>query len=154
MNEFMKKGLMVLLSLVCITIACNKDKLSSTPSLKFKSSNGNHIPINVDYVVDFEFADKEGDIDDTLYVIRERLNQKGPVVMPTFNFRVPNFPHQSRGELKVTMDYNRVLIVGLLPIGSSPNFEPDTMQYHFALKDKANHISDTVLVGPVIVARQ
>jgi hypothetical protein len=155
MNAIMKKGVLMALFLFFLCAACSKDKYESKPTLKLLSINGNVIPkqMGSGLALEFEFTDKEGDVDDTLYIVRQRLNVKGPVTMPAFNFDVPTFPHQSKGELHVELDYTFHLTVGLNPIGQAPNFEPDTMIYKFVLKDKQNNLSDTVAVGPIIVIR-
>jgi hypothetical protein len=153
MHEFMKKGVLLGLSSIILSSACDKGKYETKPTLKLKSINGNVIPQNTSFVVQFEFTDKEGDVDDTLFVVRQRLNLKGQVTMPVLKFQVPQVPHQSKGEIKADLDYNRFLTVGMLPVGSFPNFEPDTMMYHFVLKDRADNLSDTVHVGPIYVMR-
>ena len=78
MIEFMKKGSLALLSIVLLSLACSKDKFGTTPTLRVKSINGNLIPPgqNSGLVVNLEFTDKEGDVNDTLYVRKIRLNQK------------------------------------------------------------------------------
>ena len=153
MNPYMKKGVLIALYLVLLSAGCSKDKYQTKPSLTLKSTNGDIIPKGATYSLEFEFTDKEGDIDDTLYIIRQRLNIKGMVTMPPFNFQVPEFPRQSKGEIRVDLDYNFHLTVGINPIGISPNFEPDTMRYKFVLKDRENNLSDTVEVGPTIIIR-
>jgi hypothetical protein len=158
MNEFMKNGLMVLLSFVLLSVACNKDKFGTTPTLKIKSINGNLIPPgqNSALVVEFEFTDKEGDVNDTLYVRKIRINQKQvATIRDSFKLKVPDFPQNSQGEIKLTMDYQNYLISAINPptSGNPPVAEPDTLMIKFALKDKANHISDTVQTGPIVVIR-
>jgi len=153
MNAFMKKGVLLGLTVLLLSAACNKDKFESKPSLKLKDMNGNVIPIKATWVVRFDYTDKEGDIDDTLFMIRQRLNIRGSITMPALKFPVPTFPHQTKGEIKADLDYDRHLTVGLNPVGNSPNFETDTMMYKFVLKDKANNTSDTAVVGPIYVQR-
>ena len=158
MIEYMKKGSMVLLSFVLLSVACNKDNFGSTPTLKVKSINGNLIPPgqNSALVVDLEFTDKEGDVNDTLYVKKIRINQKQvATIRDSFILKVPDFPQNSKGEIKVTLDYNTYLISAINPptSGNPPVADPDTLMIKFALKDKANHISDTVQTGPIVVIR-
>lgn len=158
MIEFMKKGSLALLSIVLLSLACSKDKFGTTPTLRVKSINGNLIPPgqNSGLVVNLEFTDKEGDVNDTLYVRKIRLNQKQvPTIRDSFQLKVPDFPKNTQGELKVYLDYNNYLISAINPptSGNPPVAEPDTLMIKFALKDKANHISDTVQTGPIIVIR-
>jgi hypothetical protein len=158
MIEFMKKGSLALLSIMLLSLACSKDKFGTTPTLKVKSINGNLIPPgqNSGLVVELEFTDKEGDVNDTLYVKKVRINQKQvPTIRDSFQLKVPDFPQNSSGEIKVYLDYNNYLISAINPptSGNPPVAEPDTLMILFALKDKANHISDTVQTGPIIVIR-
>ena len=158
MIEFMKKGVLALISFVLLLTACNKGNFGTTPTLKIKSINGNLIPPgqNSALVVDLEFTDKEGDVSDTLYVKKIRINQKQvPTIRDSFSLRVPNFPQNSKGEIKLTLDYNNYLISAINPptSGNPPKPEPDTLMIRIALKDKANHISDTVETGPIVVIR-
>ena len=158
MNQFMKKGILAILSLVVFSIACNKDKFETTPTLKIKSINGNLIPPgqNSGLIVNLEFTDKEGDVNDTLYVRKIRINQKQvPTIRDSFRLKVPDFPQNKSGEIKVTLDYTNYLISAINPptSGNPPVAEPDTLMIKFALKDKGNHISDTVQTGPIVVIR-
>jgi hypothetical protein len=158
MNEFMKKGLLIVFSVVLTAVACNKDNFGTTPTLKIKSINGNLIPPgqNSALVVEFEFTDKEGDVSDTLYVKKIRINQKKvATIRDSFTLRVPDFPQNSKGDIKVTLDYNNYLISAINPptSGNPPVADPDTLMIQFALKDRGNHISDTVQTGPIVVIR-
>jgi hypothetical protein len=76
-------------------------------------------------------------------------------IRDSFALKVPDFPHNSKGEIKLTLDYNNYLISAINPptSGNPPVPNPDTLMIRFALKDKANHISDTVETGPIIVIR-
>src|SRR4030095_4688360 len=158
MIEFMKKGILFGLSVVLLSLACNKDKFDTKPTLKIKSINGNLIPpgTNSALVVEFEFTDKEGDVNDTLYVRKIRINQRQVATLrDSFKLRVPDCPKNNQGESRLTMDSQNYLISAINPptSGNPPKAEPDTLMIRFALKDKANHISDTVETGPIVVIR-
>jgi len=158
MIDYLKKGLLALFSITLLALACSKGNFGTTPTLKIKSINGNLIPPgqNSALVVQFEFTDKEGDVNDTLYVKKIRINQKQvATIRDSFALRVPDFPNNSKGEIKLTLDYNNYLISAINPptSGNPPVPNPDTLMIRFALKDKANHISDTVETGPIVVIR-
>jgi hypothetical protein len=142
--------------MVMIAAACNKDKFQTKPTLKFKSENGNLIPINAAYIVEFDFTDKEGDVNDTLYVRKFRINQlQVPTLRDSFKLQVPDFPENNQGVIKVQMDYQNYLISAQNPpnTGNPPHPEPDTLMIKFVLKDKGNNLSDTVTTGPIVVIR-
>ena len=159
MNQLMKKGILIGFSVVLLSLACNKDKFETKPTLKFKSQNGNLFANNQDgLVVELEFTDKEGDVSDTIFVKKIRVNQRQPVstLRDSFKLKVPEFPGDTKGIIKVTMDYQNYLISANPPLpmlGNPTQKEPDTLMIKFALKDKGNHISDTVTVGPIYVIR-
>ena len=156
MTEFMKKGILIGLCLVLLGIACSKDKFQTKPTLEIKSQNGNLIPVGAALILEFEFTDKEGDVDDTLYVKKIRINQRQvPTLRDSFKLEVPDFPKNTKGVIKLEMDYQNYLISAINPptTGNPPKAEPDTLMIKFALKDKGNNISDTVTTGPIIVIR-
>ena len=156
MNAFMKKWVLTGLFLFLIISACNKDKFQTRPSLKLKSLSGNLVPINGGLVVELEFTDKEGDVNDTLYVRKIRVNQKQvPTIRDSFKLKVPDFPKNMKGVIRLQMDYQNYMISAQSPpiCCNPPQAEPDTLILKFALKDKANNISDTVTTGKIVVIR-
>ncbi len=139
-------------------VACNKDKFATKPSLKIKSVNGNFVPAGAVLSVDMEFTDKEGDVSNTLFVQKIRLNQKVvPTIRDTFSLIVPEFPSKNKGEILVDLEYNNYLVSAINPpkTGTPPNerYEDDTLIIRFALRDLAGNVSDTVSTGTIIVSR-
>lgn len=152
----MRRTLLIILVLGVVIAACNKDKFQSKPTLKLKSMNGNVIPVGAALLVEFEFTDKEGDVNDTIFVRKVRLNkQKVPTVRDSFGLAVPDFPKNTKGIIQVSMDNAFYLASALNPpkdpvTGKS---QSDTLILKFALKDRANNVSDTVTTGQIIVLR-
>ena len=141
---------------IAVLIACNKDKFNTRPSLKLKSVNAHTISSNGTLVFDFDFTDKEGDVNDTLYIKKIRTNRRVvPIKLDTFKLKVPDFPKKLEGTIEVSLDYNNYLVTAINPprIGTSSNFESDSLTFKFALKDKKNNISDTVTVTNIIILR-
>ncbi len=139
-------------------IACGKDKFATKPSLKIKSVNGNFVPAGATLSVDMEYTDKEGDVSNTLFVQKIRLNQKVvPTIRDTFSLTVPEFPSKNKGEILVALEYNNYLVSAINPpkTGTPPNerYEDDTLIIRFALRDLAGNVSDTVSTGTIIVSR-
>ena len=54
------------------------------------------IPLRL--TIKIEFTDKEGDVSDTLFMIRQRLNVNGPKTLLPSPYKLPDFPktHQGR----------------------------------------------------------
>jgi len=137
--------------------ACNKDKVESTPHLKFKSFNRDVISQNDQELrVTLEFTDQEGDLD-SLFITRERTNSRSPSYLDFPFDGIPGFGNQNRGELFISMPIQNQLLFNLLPIkipGTNPEqYEPDTLQLRFYVKDKAGHVSDTTSPKQLIVIR-
>ncbi len=138
-------------------IACGKDKFETVPKLRLKSVSPDIVQVNGTLRVNVEYTDQEGDVSDSLFIVRQRLNKKGPVTMPVSPYDIPGFPTKSKGEFEITLEYQRHLIVGLSPIripGSNPpKNEIDTLMLKIVAKDNAGNKSDTLVVDNVYVIR-
>jgi hypothetical protein len=143
--------------MLLLLMACGKDTPETKPSIKFKSANTTDVALNQNLFVTLEFADKEGDISDTLFIIRQRLNANGPLVKDPLPYVVPQFPKAQQGDLELNLEYFTDLTLQLDPIripGSNPpENEVDTLTLKFVLKDKAGNISDTALLENLRVQR-
>lgn len=151
------KRIFVLCALALAIAACNKDKVESTPHLKFKSFNKTLIDSNdTELDVTLEFTDQEGDLD-SVFITRQRLNKSRPSYSDYAYDGVPSFGNQTRGELFVSIPVRDQLLFNLSSIripGSSPaRYEPDTLLMRFYVKDKAGHTSDTTAPKQLIVIR-
>jgi len=151
------RSLLYVAALLTISIACNKDKLETTPSLKLKSINSDVIPVGGNLIVQLDFTDKEGDISDTIFVKKIRTNQiVVPTIRDSFELQVPDFPDRSRGIIQLELKYQNHLLSAINPPsngGTPPDLHDDTLIFQFALRDKAKHISDTVTTGPIVIVR-
>lgn len=151
------KRIFVFCVLALAVTACNKDKVESTPNLKFKSFNQNVIDQNgVDLRVTLEFTDQEGDLD-SVFITRQRVNSRDPSYLDYPYDGIPGFGNQNRGELFITIPIQAKLLFNLPSIripGSNPEqFEPDTLLMRFYIKDKAGNVSDTTSPKQLIVIR-
>src|SRR5829696_6506741 len=96
------RSLLYVTALLVLAIACNKDKLETTPSLKLKSINSSTIPVGGNLIVQLDFTDKEGDISDTIFVKKIRINQiVVPTIRDSFELPVPAFPDRSKGIIEL-----------------------------------------------------
>ncbi len=144
----------ILISIFLFTFlsACNKDKFQSTPSLKFKDVNTKTLQPGQELQFTISFTDAEGDLTDNLTVIKTVANC--PASNFTQAYPLPAFPtsKNQKGDLLVTFLYS----VGGLNTIKSPQCSPkdDTAVFKFVLKDKAQHISDTVASPTIIIIHQ
>ena len=153
----MKTRIWLALIIVFGTIACDKDKFQTVPQLTLRSMSPEVVPVNGTLRLNIEYTDKEGDVSDSLFIVRQRLNVRGPIQLAPGPYDVPDFPHTDKGEFEISLAYQAGLIFGLPPIripGSNPvKNEIDTLRLKIVAKDKAGNKSDTLVVDNVYVIR-
>lgn len=143
-----------------LMLACGKDKPETKPSIKITSVSGNIVPVGSNLAITLEFNDKEGDVNDTLFVWKPRLNTIPPVsgvtLRDSFPIRIPDFPSKSTGEILLDLDYNSYL-VSAQSAPDDPNNPgqkiSDTVLFRFVLKDRAGNTSDTVQTDQIVILR-
>lgn len=149
----MKKGFLFSL-LAFVLFACSKDKFETKPSLKYKSSSTDIVPMGSGLQVNLEFTDKEGDLD-SVFIIRERLNKRGPLINNSLQLAFPSsFNNETKGELILNLDYTGRLTYQINEIdipGSGGANEPDTLLLKFVIKDKAKNYSDTAQKDFIVI---
>jgi hypothetical protein len=130
--------------LLLLLAGCNKDKFSTRPSLKFISVNTNQLHHQETIRFTLSFTDAEGDLTDSIF-IQEVVPGCPADDFHSGSFRLPEFPttKNQKGDIILTLTYSDF----------SPQCPPkdDTATFRFALKDKAQHVSDTVSSPTVIV---
>ena len=153
----MKTRIWLAVIIVFGMIACGKDKFETVPQLTLRSKTPEVVPVNGTLRLNVEFTDKEGDVSDSLFIVRQRLNVRGPVQLPQSPYDVPDFPHTDKGEFEISLEYQFGLIFGLPPLripGTNPaKNEIDTLRLKIVAKDKAGNKSDTLVVDNVYVIR-
>ncbi len=149
------KAVFVLVVGVLVLVACNKDKFETKPTIEIKSTSGDVVPRNSDFRVTLTVTDKEGDVDDSLYVIRERLNRRAAAPRTrTLPYKIPTFPDKSKVEFEIILDNSTALTLSSPAItipGQTGQFEPDTLSLKFVAVDKAKNKSDTVSRNVIVI---
>ena len=127
-----------------IICSCTKDKFSSTPSLTFKSVNTTQLHSQQSLVFTLSFTDGEGDFSDTSKIFTQEIVPNCSASNGDQLLTLPPFPtsKNQKGDILVTLSYND------FPPKCSP--QNDTATFRFALKDNAQHVSDTVS-SPIII---
>lgn len=133
--------------LILLFTSCKKQNYSSTPSIKFESVSTTQLQRNQTIKFTFSFTDAEGDILDSVYVQElvpncQASNVEGLFPIPTF----PSSKNQ-KGTIDVTLGYNVNNYANISPQCS----QNDTAVFRFALRDQANHVSDTVSSPKIII---
>jgi len=156
----MKIRIGLALIIVLGMISCDKGKFETVPQLTLKSRSPEKEPVEVNdpLRLNIEYTDKEGDVSDTVFIVRQRLNVRGPLLLPPSPYDIPEFPHTDKGEFEITLLYQRDLIFNITPPiripGTNPaKYETDTLRLKIVAKDKAGNKSDTLVVDNVYVMR-
>jgi hypothetical protein len=143
---------------ILLVLACGKDKLETKPSIKIKSMSGNIVPVNGSLEIVLEFNDKEGDVDDSLFVRRLRLNTLGAIrgerLIDSFYLMVPAFNKKSTGEIILNLKYNFHLKDAIEAPKVNGVEVADSIMFRFALQDKGGNTSDTLNTEQIVVERQ
>jgi hypothetical protein len=138
--------------LFAILTGCKKDKFGSKPSLKFKSVNTTVLPQHQLIQFTLSFTDAEGDLNDSMFV--EKIEPTCVNSNNSGTYIIPDFPvsKNEKGDLIVTFgnNPNDIAYFNMAPQCS----RNDTAVFRFAIKDKANHVSDTVSSPPIIIIYQ
>jgi hypothetical protein len=153
----MKTSVMLALIIAATMISCGKGRFQTVPQLKLKSRNTDIVPSNPPGTLrlTIEFTDKEGDVTDSLLIVRQRLNKRGPVQLAPSPYGIPDFPKTDKGEFEVNLAYQLGLVFGLNPLritGTQQN-EVDTLRLKIVARDRAGNKSDTLFIENVYVTR-
>lgn len=144
----MNVKILIALILAGFLSACTKNTYNTKPTLKLKSVGTDVVPINGTLVVNLQVTDKEGDVTDTLFIKKVRINKRTTATLrDSFKLKIPEAPNSTDGTIRVDLDYQSYLVSAFAPI------ENDTLLLKFTLKDKANNVSDTVTTGPITIIR-
>jgi len=153
----MKKRLIAGIVLIAL-MACNKNKFQTSPQISIKSINPKVVPIGGNMEITLSYTDKEGDISDTLFIKKIRLNkQTTATIRDSLRYKIPDFPNYDKGEIGLSLQYENHLKSAIqapdIP-GSNPLAkQPDTLNIKIWIHDKAGNVSDTVSTGQVIILR-
>lgn len=136
---------------------CGKDKFETTPNLRLINVSDKVVPQNGTLRVRLEYLDKEGDVSDSIFVKKVRLNRRATTtVRDSLRFGIPDFPASSKGEIELVLTYVNLQSASnppTIPNSNPRRLEPDTLNLLFYVRDNAKNKSDTVTVDRVIVFR-
>ena len=154
----MKTSITVAAIIVFGMLACSKDKFQTVPSLRLKSKSTDVVPYNGTLRVTLEYTDKEGDVHDSIWVKKTRLNQRVvPTIRDSIKYKIPDYPDKTKGQFEITLDFQSILSaispLNSIPATNPPSKESDTLLVKFAVRDKAGHTSDSVSIGTIVVRR-
>lgn len=155
------------LSLICFVLiviaGCGKDKFDTRPSLKFKSISSYDIPYGALFEIRLEYTDAEGDLDvsDSSLIIN-RMVARCPSATASFRTnQLPPIPesNNSSGEIVIryengSTNYGPEGYANYAPSTCNTFGNVDTTFFRFYIRDKKNHVSDTIQIDrPVLIHR-
>jgi hypothetical protein len=144
------KHLFVILLSCILLISCNKDKFNTKPTLKLKSVNDNTISRNEDLIMNLTVTDAEGDLTDSITVIKKVRNcSQGSRID---KYKLPVFPITKNLNVDIAVGFS-YSIAGTYPGLSGPLCvnRNDSLKYQFVIKDAAGNLSDTVSTNEIVV---
>jgi hypothetical protein len=150
----MKTKILIVFAIAAMFYGCTKNTYTSKPQLSIRSISSDVLSPGSLLLFQIEFTDKEGDIQDTLYVQKfSKVCPSEPNVQFFSKNRVPDFTPTSdlKGVLEIGYGYN-ANIPGYESMRSCAN-KTDTAYFKFWLKDKANNISDTITTQNIILLK-
>jgi hypothetical protein len=150
----MRTKLLILLTITFFFSSCKKEEFNTKPTLSFGDVNTTQLRQGNLLIFTLNFTDKEGDIQDTLWVQKiSRTCPSTPGVQFISRNKVPDFTGTPnlKGKLEITFVYN-ANVPGTPSIVGCNN-RNDTAFFRFWLKDKANNRSDTISSPDIILIR-
>lgn len=138
----------IILSTVLLA-ACHKDKFETKPRIEIKDYSSTELFPGDALRIRLNYFDKEGDLNKGLIIIRKiRLNRFPPIALADYkedslDSILPDFPSKDKAEITFQTTYDRL---------NESQTKNDTIQYRFAVVDRAGNSSDTI-TSSIIVAR-
>jgi hypothetical protein len=139
----MKYSFFLLIAIIAIAIACNKDKFTTIPQVEIKSITPKTVSSGDIINMKGKFTDEEGDMDSVL-IVYKWYNGTAEVKKDTFrySFEDLNIPATTRqADIEVTFEYNTNNFQDLVFLpGVSP--KDTTATLGLILKDKEANRSE------------
>ncbi len=155
--------LFVICFIVIVIAGCGKDKFDTRPSLKFKSISSYNIPRGALFEIRLEYTDAEGDLDvsDSSLIINRTVAR---CASATANFKTNALPpipatKNSSGEIVIryengTQNHTSEGYGSYTASLCNTVANIDTTTFRFYIRDKAKHVSDTIVIDrPVLIHR-
>ncbi len=134
--------------IVAFLMGCGKNVYDTKPTIRISSVSSNLVPVNGTLTIDIKVTDKEGDVTDSIFLKKIRLNKRVRATLrDSLAFKIPDAPNTTNGTVRLDLEYQNHLISASSPI------ENDTLLFKFYLKDKAKNVSDTITTEPIVIIR-
>lgn len=143
-----------LLCSAMIFTACSKDKFNSKPQLTFKGVSSTTIKSGDLLQFQIGITDKEGDIQDTLWMIRtSKICPRDFITRDSF--KVPDFISPANLDAKIDITFTYKIQNGDIKLITGCFSPPknDTSTFKFWIRDKKGNISDTITSPAIALLR-
>jgi hypothetical protein len=155
----MKAKLLFLFLLAVVFGACKKDKYETKPKLKLKEilPADKTIAQGDVFSMDFEVFDKEGDVKDSIFMLRFHIGTPSCGAPPdTTNITIPDYPSSPNSKVLFRVQYEYNSNNRGLPLLGAISCTPprnDTAFFKIWVKDKGGNFSDTLTTEPLVFLR-
>lgn len=134
-------------------LACSKDKFKSQPQVEITSFGPSEVYYGENIDLKATVRDKEGDLQDSLYVIRKRFNGTDLLTSDTVVYNISNFgfPNKQTIEIELQFSYGQTID------GKIYQAAEDAADRNFVvgliIQDKAGNKSDYVETKPILLKK-
>ena len=135
-----------------LQFGCSKDKFTTKPQLSFKDVNSYNIPRGGLMIFNLELTDKEGDVSDSIFIKTVTANCPSSDLPDPLAYRIPEFPTSANIKAQMQIVYeNGTNNTGNAIYNGNKCSKNDTTYFYFWMKDKGNHVSDTIRTDKPLV---
>ena len=137
----------LLLAVVALIVACNKDKFTTEPQITIKKISPSDVFRGDILKIEGEFTDDEGDID-SAFIVYKYYSQTGAVTrlfdtIKNYTITSVNLPEKTRqGTLIISFDYGQDVSDNPEIPGTPVSIRDTLVTFGVLLKDKAGHRSN------------
>lgn len=138
---------------VMVVAGCKKEGITTKPKLTFKSVTTEQVQLNQDISFTFDFSDKEGDFNDSIWVIKTSTSWcDGASFADSVSWTMPDLSGRKNveGELEIRMLYQ----LDLAAIACDGVDTLENVLFKFYIKDLAGNVSDTAFSPPMTIVKK
>ena len=146
----------LLVSAVFLLLSCDKDTFETKPAISVKSLSSTTVPNGGTFSFTLEYTDKEGDLNDSIFMVMHILNenQRGePQEFTSLKYKIPDFPNTRKGEITANFIVNAQNNANVAPLQVLLTNQNDTVNFTIWVKDKAQNYSDTITTQNIVFFR-
>lgn len=151
----MMKKLLCLITIVAVFAACSKDNFETVPTVKIDSFGPEEVSVGDFFQLKATVTDKEGDLQDSLIVVRKRYNGTTLLTVDSnqrFLLKNLGSPVKSKIEIFLTFVYGRLIPEAAITQDLESNFDRN-LRVGLIVKDNAGNRSEYVESEPIVLKK-